>query len=402
MVTLALALLLAQTPQHRLFLQPNLPQGPDFAFFEAFPANGAGTSGACSTTPPTGARGEVLSMTRGSTATCSKQGPATTGILDGDLVVLSANVARVSSVSGLLAYLRESGRTNMLLRSESIDNAGWTKGGAVGTITANYATAPDGTPTADRYQYSNTMNDYVLQNFNVDGLAATGSVYLKGTSGSGTIYLCRGGAVSQCVTCSYVSTSWSRCIYAATLATSDNLFIGCESTLGGACAQTGLDVLVWGFQGEVGAWASSYIPTVAAGVARSADSALSATLSASVGPTFSLGVSTAYVSASVTTATAVQLGTAAPDLASVGRSTNTAAAFTIDSTSTTPAVAAMGTAFVRGCLTDASGTRTAWWEGATVSAPADSMSAGSAAFSFGALDAYTARVLVDPTATRCP
>lgn len=57
---LVIALALAQTPQHRLFRQPNLPTGAAFAAFEAFPLSGAGTFGACSTTPPTGARGEVL------------------------------------------------------------------------------------------------------------------------------------------------------------------------------------------------------------------------------------------------------------------------------------------------------------------------------------------------------
>lgn len=79
MVTLALALLLAQTPQHRLFLQPNLPQGPDFAFFEAFPANGAGTNGACSTTPPTAAKGEALTFARASVAECYSNDGQTVG-----------------------------------------------------------------------------------------------------------------------------------------------------------------------------------------------------------------------------------------------------------------------------------------------------------------------------------
>lgn len=37
--------------------------------FEAFPASGAGTFGPCSTTAPTGARGETLTFTRASAAT---------------------------------------------------------------------------------------------------------------------------------------------------------------------------------------------------------------------------------------------------------------------------------------------------------------------------------------------
>jgi hypothetical protein len=265
--------------------------GATFAFFEFAPSSGAGMPAACSTTPPTGAKGEVLTFARASNGTCTKTatgGLATTSIANGDLVVLSSNQPRVEYDSaGALGLLAEASRQNSVLRSHEIEDAAWTKGPAIGTITANYATAPDGTLTADRYQYTNTNNDYVLQSFSVGGLAATTAVYLRGTSGSGTLNMCRGGGVGQCVTCSYVSTSWSRCIYAATLAASTNVFFGCEtSTLGGACGQTGFDVLVWGFQGELGAYASSYIPTTSAAVTRAVETAsvtLSPAMNASTG-----------------------------------------------------------------------------------------------------------------------
>lgn len=248
-------------------------------YFAVFPLNGSGvTGGPCTTTQPTGSQGEALTMpARGTTAFCSKTANggtyATTGIANGDLVNMTSTQMRVEySTTGVLAGFGEEARTNSLLRSQEIDNASWTKGGAIGTITANYATAPDGTLTADRYQYSNTNNDYILQNFNCSATACADSVYLRGTSGSGTINVCRGGAVGQCVSCSYVSTSWSRCVYAATLASSNNIFLGCETgTLGSACSQTGLDVLVWGVQGEVGQYATSYIPTNAAGATRNPD-----------------------------------------------------------------------------------------------------------------------------------
>ena len=125
---------------------------------------------------PTGTRGEALTFTRTGTATCTKTasgGLATTGIADGDLVLYPANMARVEFDSaGTLGLLVESSRTNSVIRSQEINDAAWTKGAAVGTITPNYANGPDGTLTADRYQYSNTNADYVLQTWSVGGLAA--------------------------------------------------------------------------------------------------------------------------------------------------------------------------------------------------------------------------------------
>lgn len=411
-LTVALALALAQYPAHWLQRQPNLPSGASYAFFEFAPTSGAGMPAACSTTAPTGAKGETITVTRTGSAYCSKQGPATTGIANGDLVLLSTDQPRISLVGALLAYLRESSRQNSILRSEELDNAAWTwenSGAAATTRTNDYATAPTGTQTAERLQipattgaqYSDTYQSFVVA-------AASGfscSVFVRGTSTSGTTDLCGyDGAAWSCSDCSFASDSWSWCTksWASGTGTSRFCKLGNNSNQNGGVARSANDALVWGFQGEAGAWPSSYIPTTSAAATRNADSAMTTTLSSAVGTSFSLGVSTAYLSSSVTTATAAQLGTVAPNLASVGRSSNTAAAFTINATSTTPAVSAQGTSMLRGCLSDAAGTRTAWWDGSTVSAPAASMSAGVTALSFGALDAYTARVLVDPSPTRCP
>ena len=53
-------------------------------------------------------------------------------------------------------FLVEEARTNLLLRSEEFDNANWTKSRA--TVTANAATAPDGTSNADKLVEDSTAS----------------------------------------------------------------------------------------------------------------------------------------------------------------------------------------------------------------------------------------------------
>lgn len=274
-------------------LEPASPDGPIYsspsrmnrlAFFEAFPASGAGTFGPCSTTAPTGARGEALTFARTGSATCTKTatgGLATTGIADGDLVVLSANQSRVEYDSnGVLGLRVEGARTNSTLRSEELDVAAvWqsnNSGIALPAVTANAATSPAGTLTADRVQIPGSTTGgqysqlYQLSACPAGAAAQIGSYYIKGVSGSGSICFKIGTSVQNC---SYVSTSWTRCTPTINAAASTTVAFAVDVTACGANA-AGVDAYVWGVQCEnSGAYATSYIPTVAASATRNAENA---------------------------------------------------------------------------------------------------------------------------------
>ena len=263
-----------------------------YAFFEFAPSGGAGMGAPCACTTPTGAKGEALTFTRASNGTCTKTttgGLTTTGIANGDLVVCSSNQPRVEYDSqGVLGLLVESAGTNSVLRSQEVDNAAWTKeqdaAPRTPTVTADQAVAPDGTTTADRVQIPATgttgqFSDW-YQTWNTgalgDGLAC--SIYVKGVSASDTMDVCGfDGAVWGCTPCTYVTGSWTRCSYvdsagSGTLARYCQF--GANRPHNGDLARNALDIYVWGMDGKAPAsYVTSYIPTVAAAVTRSAESA---------------------------------------------------------------------------------------------------------------------------------
>lgn len=261
--------------------------GTQLAFFEAFGTGAQGVTSPCSTTAPTGAKGEVLTFTRASSGTCTKTasgGLATTGIANGDLVSLSTNVARVEYDSaGTLGLLVEATRTNSIIRSEEF-TTGWTAaaGGAPSpgapVVTANAAVAPDGTATADQVDFGATSGTGYGVIYNTAGRTSTAaswahSLYAKGVSGSGTIYLMStpGGSYNS-VACAYVSTSWTRCSFVGTETVATWYYqIGIDLRDTSQTGKSAQSVYIWGADGEAGAYATSYIPTTTIAEARAVE-----------------------------------------------------------------------------------------------------------------------------------
>lgn len=195
-----------------------------------------------------------------------------------------------------LGLLIEEQRTNLMLYSQEFDNAAWTKTDA--TVTTNAATSPDGTSSADKlvatavstnaHQVGQTVNfvagtAYSMTCYMRAGEYAFGNLLLPSAAFTsnqvGTFDLTNGLASvsvgTPTVSISNAGNGWWRVSIVATATTtaaggatirvnstySNNVYTG-DGTSG---------IYVYGAQIEAGAFATSYIPTVAAQVTRSRD-----------------------------------------------------------------------------------------------------------------------------------
>jgi hypothetical protein len=190
-----------------------------------------------------------LGVTRATTATRVNE----FGLIE----VVGLNVPRLDYTSGTPSILVEPQRTNLVTFSNTFSNASWTK--LTTTVTDNTTTSPDGTVNGSRINFTGGAAALTKGSVNI-GTNVTVSVYLKGTAGQ-TISLSAGGN-NLVVTLSGV---FQRFVLNNPNTTSTFVNI---NTSNGATARV---VEAYGFQAELGSFATSYIPTVAASVTRNSD-----------------------------------------------------------------------------------------------------------------------------------
>ena len=197
-----------------------------------------------------------------------------------------------------LGLLIEESRTNLLTYSSDYTQAAWTKSAVTVTNTVNIA--PDGSQTASLVGDTAATSSFLLAGTAtlITATSYTFSVYAKAQSnsliqltfdrvGSGnyanfnlsTGVISKLGSSSTAVI-SPAGNGWYKCSITATTvnggAGSAKVYLINDANSVQAPSYTGtglLSVFLWGAQLEVGAFATSYIPTVASQVTRAADAA---------------------------------------------------------------------------------------------------------------------------------
>ncbi len=236
-------------------------------------AGGAGMGTVCAGTAITSAEGDHLEFRRLSSGWCTKTATsATSGIANGDLVLLTSNKPRVmvgNDPTGVLGLLMEPATTNVVTHPDDLTHGDWVPfgtGAAAAIATKNYCTAPDGTLTGSRLQLAATAT--VTESAIFEGITGESdgtfsknsqSVYFRSNTvaASQTGLYNYDGLVWHAALCEYTNTGWTRCLNQNV--TSNGYILFGNSSLKSGRSFDAADLCVWMPQSEPGLNATSPI-----------------------------------------------------------------------------------------------------------------------------------------------
>lgn len=287
----------------------------------------------------------------------------------GFVVPINADLARFDYDPITLAckgLLIEESRTNLLLRSQEFDNVIWTK--TRSSVVANAIVSPNNTLDAEKIVEDTSTNTHFASQSTTNANATyTFSVYVKAAErtiafvgmtdsvtalvgtyinlSTGVLTTSGGGSwTSVAATSVNAGNGWWRVVLTGTrgagTTTSCNVY---TVSSGNVISYTGngtSGIYVWGSQLETGGFGTSYIPTVASQVTRTADVAVmtgtnfSNWFNASEGAFVVSSVLTRQVAIASTTIFGASDGTAANYISCFYRGTGTTGAIIVTSSAT--------------------------------------------------------------------
>ena len=217
---------------------------------------------------------------------------------------VAVSVPRIDYTNGSCpSLLVEPQRTNIQLNSEDFSQSSWTK--TLSAVVANQINSPSGILTADKLNETATTGNHQLESSrNVTAGAYSMSVFAKkaerewlylfeDTTGKGAYFNLNNGTIGTIAAGATAKienfgNGWYRCSVTYSEIAVFGRYRIAVTTGNGVTSYTGVannGIYIWGAQYELGAYSTSYIPTVASSVSRNAEVISKTGISSLIGQT---------------------------------------------------------------------------------------------------------------------